>query len=234
MTAPAPVSDVTLFGHWLCPYSVRVSFALAERRIAHDVVEVPPTAARPGGFVVPAEFIEHSPRGEIPMVRSGTEYRVDSLPILEWLEERIPDRPLLATGEAERAMVRERTAWIDNHVFPPMIGIYYGIHADRVAEAGAALAESLRVMGEWLDDRLWLAGAAPSLAEAAVSPVYVRLEALRRLGFTGAVDARVTAHRDRCTDLAGWAAVAWSDRQTDELVDRSTRHRARARRAPAG
>jgi glutathione S-transferase len=100
--------------------------------------------------------------------------------------------------------------------------------------AGAALAESLRVMGEWLDDRLWLAGAAPSLAEAAVSPVYVRLEALRRLGFTGAVDAKVTAHRDRCTDLAGWAAVAWSDRQTDELVDRSTRHRARARRASAG
>jgi glutathione S-transferase len=111
------------------------------------VVEVPPTAARPGGFVVPAEFIEHSPRGEIPMVRSGMEYRVDSLPILEWLEERIPDRPLLATGEAERAMVRERTAWIDNHVFPPMIGIYYGIHADRGRGPGRVLAGDGGVAG---------------------------------------------------------------------------------------
>ena len=43
--------DVTLFGHWICPYSVRVSFALAERDIAHDVVDVPPTAARPPGWL---------------------------------------------------------------------------------------------------------------------------------------------------------------------------------------
>jgi len=234
VTTVGPGPDVTLFGHWICPYSVRVSFALAERGIAHDVVDVPPTAARPRGFVVPAEFLGHSPRGEIPMVRIGSRYRADSLPILEWLEECVPDRPLLPAAEPDRAVVRERMAWIDAHVFPPMIGVYYGTREDRIAEAGAALAAALSEVGDRVDGSPWLAGGAPSLAEATIVPVYVRLEALRRLGFAGPVDARVAAHVDRCTELAGWAAVAWSEEQTDDLVDRFTRHRARARQSSAG
>ena len=46
-------STVTLFGHWICPFSVRVEFALAQRGIEYTVVDVPPRAVRPKGFVVP-------------------------------------------------------------------------------------------------------------------------------------------------------------------------------------
>ncbi len=225
---------MTLFGHWICPYSVRVSFALAERGIAHDVVDVPPTAARPRDFVVPAEFVQHSPLGEIPMVKVGDEYRADSLPILEWLEERFTDRPLLPPDAAGRALVRERTAWIDAHVFPPMIGVYYGTDPTRIARASDALADALRGMGEWVEEGGGLAGDAPSLAEAAVVPVYVRLDALARLGFAGPVDPRVAAHVARCSGLDGWSAVAWSEAQTDELVGRFQRYRERARAGRAG
>jgi len=223
--SPAP-PPVTLFGHWICPYSVRVSFVLAERRIAHDVVEVPPTAVRPSGFVVPHEFVEHSPKGEIPMVRVGDAYRADSLPILEWLETCVPGRPHLPADDASRTLVRERTAWIDAHVFPPMIGVSYGTRPDRIGRASAALEAALGELGSWLDGGTWLAGGAPTLAEAAVVPVWVRLEALARLGFTGRVDDRVAAHVDRCRGLDGWARVAWSDNQTDELVGRFERYRA--------
>jgi len=230
MTNPPP--PVTLFGHWICPYSVRVSFALAERRIAHDVVEVPPTSVRPADFVVPTEFIEHSPKGEIPLVRVGDDYRADSLPILEWLEERVPGRPLLPADATGRARVRERTAWIDAHVFPPMVGIYYGTRADRIARSSEALEAALETLGTWLDEGPWLAGDTPTLVEAAVVPVWVRLEALTRLGFTGTVDPRVGAHRERCRGLAGWAHVAWTAAQTDELVGRFEHHRAMASGEP--
>jgi glutathione S-transferase len=205
---------------------MRVSFALAERRITHDVVEVPPTAVRPKGFVVPPEFVDHSPRGEIPMVRVGDAYRADSLPILEWLEECVPGPPLLPADDGGRARVRERTAWIDSHVFPPMIGVYYGIRADRIARASHSLESALGELGAWLEEAPWLAGDAPTLAEAAVLPVWVRLGALARLGFAGRVDERVAAHVDRCRGLEGWAHVAWSDAQTDELVGRIERYRA--------
>jgi glutathione S-transferase len=218
-----------LFGHWICPYSVRVSFALAERRIAHDVVEVPPTAVRPKRFVVPPEFVEYSPKREIPMVRVGDEYRADSLSILEWLETCVPGRPLLPADEDGRARVRERTAWVDGNVFGPMIGIYYGTRPDRIARASDALESALGELGAWLDRGPWLAGERPSLVEAAVVPVWVRLEALARLGFTGRVDERVAAHVDRCRGLEGWDPVAWSDDQTDELVGRFERHRAKVR-----
>ncbi len=228
-TSAGTVPRVTLYGHWICPYSVRVSFALAERRIAHDLVDVPPTAVRPRGFVVPPEFVAHSPRGEIPMVRIGDDYRADSLPILEWLEESVPGRPLLPVGDAARARVRRRMAWIDTRVFTPMVGVYYGTDADRIARAGEELAAALCEMGEWLDGADWLAGDGPTLAEATVVPVYVRLPALARLGFAGPVDARVAAHVERCAGLEGWAHVAWTAAQTDELVGRFERYRARAR-----
>lgn len=232
MTAPGPRPEVTLYGHWICPYSVRVSFALAERRIAHDVVDVPPSAVRPAGFVVPPEFVDHSPRGEIPMVRVGGAYRADSLPILEWLEACVPGRPLLPDDEADRAAVRATMAWVDGVVFPPMIGVYYGIRPDRIARASDALAAALVELGTRLSGDGWLAGGAPSLAEAALIPLYVRLDALRLLGYAGPVDPTVARHLDRCTALEGWAHVAWSEAQSDELVGRFQRHRAavRARR----
>jgi glutathione S-transferase len=83
-------TDVVLFGHWICPFSVRVEFALAQKEIAYSLVNVPPRAVRPKGFVVPEEFIAHSPKLEVPMVRVGETYLADSIPILQWLEELFP------------------------------------------------------------------------------------------------------------------------------------------------
>ena len=53
----------------------------AERGIQHDDVDVPPSAVRPKDFVLPPEFVDHSPRLEIPMVRVGDAYRADSIPV---------------------------------------------------------------------------------------------------------------------------------------------------------
>jgi hypothetical protein len=218
--------DVTLFGHWICPFSVRVSFALAQREIPHHVVDVPPTAARPKGFVVPEEFVAHSPKGEIPLVRIGTEYRADSLPILEWLEDRRSASPLLPGDAAGRAFVLERAAWIDREVFPPMIGVYYGTRTDAIERSSAALTDGLERMGQWLDDGSWLAGPGPTVAEAVIVPVYARLEGLVALGFTGRLDHRVAEHLERCRDLPGGSAVWWTAAQTDEFVNRFERYRA--------
>ena len=93
-------TPVTLFGHWICPFSVRVEFALAQRRINYVVVDVPPRAVRPKGFVVPEEFIAHSPKLEVPMVKIDGEYLADSIPILEWLEEKFTESSLLPANDA--------------------------------------------------------------------------------------------------------------------------------------
>ncbi len=213
-------SEVALYGHWICPFATRVEFALHQRGIAHDLIDLPPSAVRGPDFVLPDEFIEHSPRLEIPMVRVGSEYLADSIPILEWLENRVAAPALLPRGDAARNLVRERMAWIDRHAFRPMIGIYYGVEPDAISEASAALADALAEMGRWTAETGWLAGAGPSLAEAVAMPIHVRMAGLQRLGFTGKITEEWRAHGKRCRSLTGWPGVEWSPEQTDEFVGR--------------
>ena len=80
----------------------------------------------------------------------------------------------------------------------------------------------------------WLAGAAPSLAEAVAMPIHVRMAGLQRLGFTGGLTAEWLAHGERCRTLDGWPAVEWSPEQTEEFAGRfeAFRRKRRSREAP--
>ena len=214
----AVVEPVALFGHWICPYSVRVEFALAQLGYEYEVIDVPPTAARPKGYVVPQEFLDHSPRHEIPMIREGGRYLADSLPILERLHG--------ARGGATAEAI-DVARWVDATLFRPMVGVYYGTDPDRIAAASVALGDALVAVGERLGEREWLVDDAPSMAESAIVPVYVRLDGLRALGFTGPVPESVAAHADRCLDLPGGRAASWDADQQAEFVRRFSTYRER-------
>lgn len=218
-------SSVTLFGHWICPFSVRVEFALAQRGIDYTVVNVPPRAVRPKGFVVPEEFIAHSPKLEVPMVKIDGEYLADSIPILEWLEEKFTDTSLLPADSAGQAVVRERVHWINKYVYRPMIGVYYGSDLALIQESSDAFMTAVETVSQWLRDTPWLAGESPTLAEAIMAGVYTRVDGLRQLGLTGELPVLVEQHLERCTQLAGWDKVRWTTEQTSEFVDRFLKYR---------
>ena len=220
---------VTLFGHWICPFSVRIEFALAQRAIPYTVIDVPPSAVRPRGFVVPQEFVDHSPKREIPLVRIGDEYLADSIPILEWLESSFGSDSLLPADSATAALTRERMSWIDTKLYRPMIGVYYGTEAELIERASAKFGDALVAIAAWFDDGDWLAGDSPTLAEALMVAVYVRLDGLQRLGLTAAIPEAIRAHMDRCRSLRGWKAASWSEAQTDEFVRRFETYRQRQR-----
>jgi glutathione S-transferase len=225
-------ADVALYGHWICPFATRVEFALHQRGIDHELIDLPPSAVRGPDFVLPDEFVEHSPHLEIPMVRVGGDYLADSIPVLEWLEERVDPTPLLPSDETDRQLVRERMAWVDRHAFRPMIGVYYGTEPDHITRASEALTEALAEMGRWTVDTGWLAGPEPTLTEAVAMPIHVRMDGLRRLGFDGELSDDWQAHAERCRQLPGWAGVAWSPDQTDEFVARFEAFRRKANRRP--
>ncbi len=222
--------DVALYGHWICPYATRVQFALEQRAIPYDLVDLPPSGVRPSDFELPAEFIEHSPQREIPMVRIDERYLADSIPILEWLEEEITTAPLLPADPAAQQLVRERIAWIDRHAFRPMIGIYYGTEPERIDRAATALTEALAQMGSWAAKSGWLAGSDVSLADAVAMPINVRMTGLQQLGLTQDVPPAWAAYAERCRALPGWPAVEWSQDQTDEFVGRFTAYRRKQHR----
>ena len=216
---------VTLFGHWICPFSVRVEFALAQRGIEYTVVDVPPRAVRPKGFVVPEEFIAYSPKLEVPMVKIDGEYLADSIPILEWLEEKFSDSSLLPQGDDAQAIVRDRVEWLNKNVYRPMIGVYYGTDPALIQESSAAFMKAMETVNQWLQASRWLAGNSPTLAEAIMAGVYTRLDGLRRLGLTGELPASVQLHLERCTQLVGWEKVQWTTEQTNDFVGRFLKYR---------
>jgi glutathione S-transferase len=216
---------VTLFGHWICPFSVRVEFALAQRGIQYTIVDVPPRAVRPKGFVVPEEFIAHSPKLEVPMVKIDGEYLADSIPILEWLEEKFTDASLLPVGDVQQAIVRDRVEWLNKNVYRPMIGVYYGTDAALIQESSIAFMKAMETVDQWLQASPWLAGNSPTLAEAIMAGVYTRLDGLRRLGLTGELPASVQLHIERCTQLVGWEKVQWTTEQTNDFVGRFLKYR---------
>jgi glutathione S-transferase len=214
---PAPQPSVTLFGHWSCPYSTRVSFALAHRGVAHDLIEVPPTKMRPDGFVPPVEFTENSPLGEIPLVEVDGTYRADSLPIIEWLDHCLGGDPLIPSDPRARAQAFERARFVDEVVFSAMIGVYYGTSEERIASSSRALAHATEQLGSWLGESPWLAGSSVTIADAALVPLWVRLELLWEVGLS-----------DRLDPLALEASIEWTDAERRELLDRILIARARS------
>ena len=112
---------VSFYGHWICPFATRVAFALAQRGIEHNVVNVPPLAVRGPDFALPSEFVANSPRLEIPMLRIGPDYLADSMPILEWMEQRIAGSSLMPSDDNGRAEVRQRSLGARHHL--PVISL---------------------------------------------------------------------------------------------------------------
>ncbi len=214
--SPEIEKPVALFGHWICPFSVRVEFALVQLGIKYEVVDVPPTAVRPKDFVIPAEFVVNSPRAEIPMIREGGRYLADSIPILERLYS--------AVGVLSGAALEE-AHWVDQNIFPPMIAIYYGVNPESIRRASDRLVDSLTELEAKLEPTGWLVGDGASIAEAALIPFYVRLDGLRSLGFEGELPRLVQDHAARCLALPGGEAVRWSDEQQSEFAGRFHKYR---------
>jgi glutathione S-transferase len=159
------------------------------------------------------------------MVKIDGEYLADSIPILEWLEEKFTDSSLLPANDAGKAVVREGVEWMNKYVYGPMIGVYYGTDARLIQESSVAFMTALETVGQWLQVAPWLAGEVPTLAEAIMAGVYTRIDGLRQLGLTGELPASVQQHLERCTQLVGWDTVQWTTEQTNEFVSRFLKYR---------
>ena len=96
----------TLYDAARCPYCARVRIALAEKRVEHDVVEIDLDDR-------PDWLYEKNPLGKVPVFEDGALVLPESLVILEYLDERYPEPPLLPAAPGERAHARLVAARFD-------------------------------------------------------------------------------------------------------------------------
>ncbi len=81
-----------------CPYCARVRIALAEKELPYETVEVD-LGDRP------AWLFELNPAGKVPVLEDQL-VLPESAVIMDYLDERFPDRPLLPADPAGRARAR--------------------------------------------------------------------------------------------------------------------------------
>jgi glutathione S-transferase len=152
---------LTLYDADRCPYCARARIALAEKGVEHEVVAVDLTDR-------PAWIYEKNETGRVPVLEEDAWVLPESSVILEYLEERYPEPPLLPADPGERALAR---VWIFRH--DDFTRPYYAL---RRGEEGAAerFDEQLAKLDRALATQEWLTGREYGLADIAYVPWVLR------------------------------------------------------------
>jgi maleylpyruvate isomerase len=103
-----------LHGYWRSGTSYRTRIALNLKGLTYDQA---PVDLRTGDQHSDA-FLTLNPQGLVPALEVDGQVLTQSPAILEWLEERFPEPPLLPTGLGERAQVRAMAALVACDIHP--------------------------------------------------------------------------------------------------------------------
>jgi glutathione S-transferase len=185
-----------LLEHPVSPYAQKVKLALYEKGIPFE-------AKIPNLLGDDPVFAAANPRREVPALIDGDTRVFDSTIILEYLEEKWSEPPLLPHRPAERARVRMIEDVCDTYVE----AINWGMYEIRLfGRARGALAESMlaRAADQWrgvhawlereLGGRLWFNGERFGYGDLAVFP-YVEMAA--SLGLTPPAGSALAGWRER-------------------------------------
>jgi glutathione S-transferase/RNA polymerase-associated protein len=200
-----------LFDHPLSPYAQKCKIALREKGVPFE-------ARLPAGVGVGAgferAFLEASPRGEVPALVDGDVRVFDSTIILDYVEERWPEPPLLPAAPAERARVRMIEEAMDTHYEAINWGLgeihFFGRAKGELAQAltvrAAAQAAAWR---RWLEgqlgDRPWFDGERFGRADLSVVPY---LNGSRGFGMEPEPRSRLAAWLARANERPAVAQTA--------------------------
>jgi glutathione S-transferase len=156
---------ITLYDADRCPFCARVRIVLAEKGVPYETVVIDLSDR-------PSWLYEKNPAGRVPVLEEDGFCLPESAVIMELLEERFPDPPLLSREPAERALAR-LAIWRFDDDFG------HDYYAARRGEDGAAERFAARLAGleARLTERPFLAGASYSLADIAWFPWLPRAEA---------------------------------------------------------
>ncbi|MCB2066577.1 MAG: maleylacetoacetate isomerase [Erythrobacter sp.] len=105
-----------LYGYWRSSTSYRLRLALELKGLAYTVcpVNLVENAQRDEAFTA------RNPFAGVPMLQADGRDRAQSMAIIEWLDERYPDRPLLPAGIEDRFTARELTYAIATELHAPL------------------------------------------------------------------------------------------------------------------
>jgi maleylpyruvate isomerase len=206
-----------LYSYWRSSASWRVRIALAWKGIAYECV---PVHLAKGQQNAAGYVGEVNPLSQVPVLEldGAPPHRIaQSLAIIEYLEERFPDPPLLPTEPLLRARARQLAEMVNAGIQPfqnlPTLSYVKDLRGDEKAWAQHFIGRGLRALERAARETAgtFLVGGQPTIADVCLVP---QLYAARR--FELGLDAYPTLLRAEaaCAMMPAFAA-AHADRQPD-------------------
>jgi glutathione S-transferase len=170
---------LTLYEHPLSSYAIKAKIGLMEKGLEFQAIV-------PDGMMDGTQggaFVDANPRAEIPTLIDGDVKIFDSTIILEYLEDKWPNPPLLPASPAERARVRMIEDMMDTLYEPNNWGLgevlrfkrASGALADQlVAHSRASVSKLQGWLNKQLGDQPWFNGANFGWGDVAVAPYVAR------------------------------------------------------------
>lgn len=196
MNAPA----TRLYHATLSPFCRKVRLVLAEKRIEVELVEERYWEAG-------SEILRRNPAGRVPVLRHDGMLLSESQAICEYIDETIPEPPLMPETPQERYEVRRLCGWFDDkfntEVTHPVMTervwkkvMRAGYPDSRAVKDGlAAIKYHIDYLDGLLEERRWLAGRVLTLADFAAAAHFSCLDYISDVDW------------DRSENLRNWYAT---------------------------
>jgi len=128
--------SIRLYSAEVCPFAHRTRLLLAEKGAAYELNEIDLKN-------MPAWFRDISPYGKVPLLEVGDDRVWESAVINEYLEETLPDPPLMPADAAGRANARIWIDYANNYFVPYFYKLLLEQDANRQEELAVRLRERL-------------------------------------------------------------------------------------------
>ncbi|PCI61120.1 MAG: hypothetical protein COB37_08715 [Kordiimonadales bacterium] len=104
---------IELYGYTTSPYVRKVACYLYYKNLDFNFVPVSPVMAE--------ETLAFTGGKQVPVLKIGEEWRLDSSKIGAWLDELYPEKPLFGSNDAEKAIATKIDDWVSEQFIPGMV-----------------------------------------------------------------------------------------------------------------
>lgn len=174
------LSSMRLYVVHRCPFGHRAAISLREKKLAFDLRFFEPGRR-------PPELEAAGPRAKSPTLFDGGTEVHDSQVVLEYLEDRFPDTPLLPRDAASRAQVRMFIARFNDELAPQYSALISELlfkkerDEAKIADARHAFLSALPPWNEQLSGQPFASGDAISLADITLFTIFPSLRTHARI-----------------------------------------------------